>query len=63
MVGDGGEGGEGGEAGGGMGGGGNCGMHCLIKLISLLGETRANSSFLSHEGEIKGLFPNSPLPL
>lgn len=59
----GGDGGEGGEAGGGMGGGGNYGMSCLIKLTALLRETRASSSSLSHESEIKGLFPNSPLPL
>ena len=55
--------GEGGEAGGGMGGVGNCEMCCLIKLTTLLGETRACSSFLSHKGEIKGLFSNSTLPL
>ena len=59
----GGDGGEGGEAGGGVSGGGNCKMRCLIKLTTLLGETRASSSLLSREGDIKGLFPNSPLPL
>ena len=36
---------------------------CLIKLTVLLGETFASSSSLSHEGEIKGLFSNSPLLL
>ena len=59
----GGDGGEGGEAGGGVGGGGNCGMCCLIKLTVLLRETLENSYSLSHEGEIKGLFPNASLPL
>ena len=59
----GGDGGEGGEAGGGVVGGGNHGICCFIKLTALLGETRVISSSLSHEGEIKGLFPNSPLPL
>ena len=57
----GGDGGEGGEAGGSMGGGGNCRMRHLIKLTALLRETRASSSSFSHKGEIKGLFPNSPL--
>ena len=59
----GGDGGEGCEAGGGVGGGGNCGMRYLIKLTALLKETQVSSSSLSCEGEIKGLFPNSPLPL
>ena len=59
----GGDGGEGGEAGGGVGGGGNCGMCRLIKLIVLLGEILANSSLLSCEDEIKGLFSNSFLLL
>lgn len=59
----GGDGGEEGEEGGGVGGDGNFVMRCLIKLAALLGETQASSSLLSHEGEIKGLFPNSPLPL
>ena len=58
-----GDGDEGGEVGGGMGGGGNCRMCCLIKLTALLGETRVRSSSLSREGEIKGPFPNSPLPM
>ena len=59
----GGDGGEGSEAGGGMGAVGNCGMNYLIKLTTLLIETRVSSSSLSHEGEIKGLFPNPSLPL
>ena len=59
----GGDGGEGGEVGGGVSGGGNCGMRCLIKLTAILGETQVSSSSLSCEGEIKGLFPNFPLPL
>lgn len=57
------DGGEGGEMGGGVGRGGNYGMHCLIKLTTLLREIRASSSSLSHEGEIKELFPNPSLPL
>ena len=59
----GGDGGEGGEAGGGVGGSGNCRTHCLIKLTTLLEETFVISSSLSCEGEIKGLFSNSSLPL
>ena len=55
--------GEEGEVGGSVGGGGNSGMRCLIKLITLLGETFANSSSLSRKGEIKGLFSNSSLLL
>ena len=58
-----GDGDEGGEAGGGVGGGGNRGMGCLIKLTALLRETLANSSSLSNEGEIRGLFSNSLLLL
>ena len=50
------DGGEVGEAGDGISGGDNCRMRCLIKLTTLLGETRASSSSLSCEGEIKGLF-------
>ena len=57
------DGGEIGEASEGVSGGDNYGMHFLIKLTTLLGESRASSSSLSHKGEIKGLFPNSPLPL
>lgn len=37
-----------GETGGGVGGGGMYGIHCLIRLITLLGETFASSSSLSH---------------
>ena len=59
----GGNGGKGDEVGGSVGGGGNHGMHCLIKLAKLLGETLVNSSSLSCEGEIKGLFSNSSLLL
>lgn len=59
----GGDGGEGGEASGGMGGSGNYKIHCVIKLITLLGEIFTSSSSLSHEGEIKGLFSNSSLLL
>jgi len=56
-------GGEVGDASDGIGGGDNCRMCCLIKLTALLEETRASSSSLSHEGEIKGLFPNPSVPL
>lgn len=55
--------GEEGETGGGMGGGGKHGILYLIKLTALLGEAFARSSFLSREGEIKGLFSNSSLLL
>ena len=56
------EGGEDGEAGGGVGGGGMRAIHCLIKLIALLGETFASSSSLSHRDEIKGLVSIFVLP-
>jgi len=46
---------EDGETGGGVGGGSMRGIHCLIKLITLLGETFVSSSSLSRRGEIKGL--------
>jgi len=59
----GGDGGGEGEVGDSVGGGGNRGMLCLIKLTMLLGETLVNSSSLSREGEIKGLFSNSSLLL
>lgn len=49
------DGGNGGEAGGGVGGGGICGIICLIKWISLRGQTFASSSSSPREGEIKGL--------
>lgn len=57
----GGDGGEEGEMGGRLGGGGKQGMHCLIRLTALLGETFVISSSLSREGEIKGLVSNSSL--
>ena len=50
-----------GEVGDGVSGGDNCGMHSLIKLTTLLGETQAHSSSLSRDGEIKGLNPLIPL--
>ena len=53
--------GEDGEIGGGVGGSGMHGIRCFIKLITLLGETFASSSSLSHEGEIKGLVSSSVL--
>ena len=57
------DGGEDGDTGNGVGGGGMHKIHCLIRLIALLGETFASSSLLSHRGEIKGLVSNSSLPL
>jgi len=66
YVGDGGgvdgDGGDDGEMGGGVGKGGMRGIRCLIRLITLLGETFESSSSLSHEGGIKGLVSNSWLP-
>ena len=59
----GGDGGEEGEMGGGVGGGGKHKICCLIRLTVLLGETLMSSSSLSCDGEIKGLVPNSSLPL
>jgi len=56
------DGGEDGEIGSGIGGSGMYGIHCLIKLFPLHGETFASSSSLSHGGEIKGLVSNSTLP-
>ena len=56
------DGGEDGETGGGVGGGGMRGIHCLIRLIALLGETFTSSSSISHRGEIKGIVSNSLLP-
>jgi len=56
------DGGEDGESGGGVGGGGMRGILCLIKLITLLGETFASSSSYPHGGEIKGLVSSSALP-
>ncbi len=57
------DGGEVGEESDGVSGGDSCGICYLIKLTTLLKETRVSSSSLSHDGEINGLFPNSPLPL
>lgn len=57
------EGGEVGEVGDGISGGDNCGIHYLIKLTILLGETQVRSSSLSRGGEIKGLIPNPLIPL
>ena len=56
------DGGEDGETGGGVGGGSMGRIHCLIRLITLLGETFVSSSSLSRGGEIKGLVSNSLLP-
>ena len=58
----GGDGGNDGETSGGEGGGGMRGIHCLIKLITLLGETFVSSSSLSRQGKIKGLLSISALP-
>ena len=55
------DGGEDGETGGGVGGGVIRRIRCLIRLITLLGETFVSSS--SHGCEIKGLVSNSSLPL
>jgi len=49
------DGGDGGEAGGSVGGGGIYGILCLIRWITLHGETFARSSSSPHKGEIKGL--------
>ena len=57
------DGGEDGETGNGVSGGGMCGILCLIKLISLLGETFASSSSPPHRGEIKGLVSSCVLLL
>ena len=58
----GGDGGDDSETGCSVGGGGMHGIHCLIRLITLIGETFVSSSSFSHEGEIKGLFSTSVLP-
>ena len=55
-------GGEDGETGGGVGGGGMCEIICLIRLITLLGETFMSSSLPPCGGEIKGLVSSSVLP-
>lgn len=57
------DGGETSAASDGISGGDNCRMRYLIKMTALLGETGVRSSSLSHEGEIKGLFPNPSVPL
>ena len=57
------DGGEGGEASGGVGGGGIHKIFCLIKWITLRGETFASSSSSPHGGEIKGIFSGPLLPL
>jgi len=54
--------GEGDEAGGSVGGGGMHGILCLIKFITLCGETFASSSSSPCGGEIKGLFSGPLLP-
>jgi len=56
------DGGDDGETSGGVGGGGMCRILCLIRLITLLGETFESSSLLSHRGEIKGLVSIYALP-
>ena len=50
------DGGEGDEAGGGMGGGDIRGILCLIRWITLLGETFVSYSLSPRRCEIKGLF-------
>ena len=57
------DGGEGGDMSGGVSGDDNCGISCPIKLTTLLEETQARSSSLTHRGEIKGLFLNPSIPL
>lgn len=54
--------GEDGETSDSVGGGGMREILCLIKLITLLGETFASSSLSPHGGEIKGLVSSSALP-
>ena len=56
------DGGEDSETGIGVGVGGMRGILCLIKLITLLGETFMSSSLSPHSGEIKGLISSSVLP-
>ncbi len=57
------DGGEDGETVSGVGGSGMRGIHCFIKLITLLGETFVSSSSLSRGGEIKRLVTSFVLPL
>ena len=52
-----------GEVGDGVNDVGISGMRYLINRTALIRENPASSSSLSREGEIKGLFPNSPLHL
>ena len=56
------DGGDGGEAGGSVGGGGMHRILCLIKWITLHGETFVSSSSSPCGGEIKGLFFGPLLP-
>ncbi len=56
------DGGEDSETGDGVGGGGMHIILCLIKLITLLGETFASSSSSPRGSEIKGLVSSSALP-
>jgi len=56
------DGGEDGETSGGVGGGGIHRILCLIKLITLLGETFIRFSSSAHGGEIKGLISSFALP-
>lgn len=53
---------SGGVGRGGVGRGGMRGILCLIRLITLLGETFTSSSSSPRKGEIKGLVPSSVLP-
>lgn len=51
-----------GDGGDGVDGSGISGRHSVINQTALLGENLARSSSLSHEIEIKGLFPAPPVP-
>lgn len=55
-------GGEDNETSGGVGGGGMHGILCLIRLITLLGETFASYSLHPRGGEIKELVSSFVLP-
>lgn len=57
------DGGDEGEVGDGVSGGDNYGMHCLIKLNTLLREMQSCSSSPASVGEIKGLFLNPSITL
>lgn len=50
------------DGGDGVDGGGISGRCSVINWTALLGENLARSSFLSHEIEIRGLFPTPPIP-